>query len=339
MRRPLSRLAQVIFGIAAALCLTLHGVTYAQEDAPFSPLAILEAGDFTDLAITGDGTRMLVADTANNTARLYDITALDAPEQVASIPLDGVPLALAPMPDYALAIVEIDGQTDLLEVIAPALFNPRGGWEAFPLLDVPEGTGDLSVEPEGVWGGLAAGSALLVLEFLDPSTVNSIEIELSSTVSAIALTDSLILVATDDQTLTRFELRSGPEVEQAEQVTLDATVTALDVTEDGALAAAALANSTVIVFAPATTGSDIISTISIPAPATHVRLVSAGSSTSLVIGTLDSAEVPIYDLSDPANPQARTSLELNTPLRAMTSHEDILAISGGSQIQLFQLDQ
>lgn len=119
-----------LWGIAIALSVALGSAVLAQENTPVSSLATLEAGEFSALAITLNGERMLVADTANNTARLYDISDPQDPSQLDSIALEGPPLALAPTLEYAIAIIDTGTDHDLAQVIAPALFNPRAGWEA-----------------------------------------------------------------------------------------------------------------------------------------------------------------------------------------------------------------
>jgi hypothetical protein len=327
-----------LWGIAIALSVALGSAVLAQENTPVSSLATLEAGEFSALAITLNGERMLVADTANNTARLYDISDPQDPSQLDSIALEGPPLALAPTLEYAIAIIDTGTDHDLAQVIAPALFNPRAGWEAYPLLDVPAGTRGFAIDFSGTWGGIISDDLLLVLELLDAVNVNWVSVDLDESPIAVAITNRVVLLALEDSaSITRYALRSGPEAQSLRPLPVSAAVRALDVNDSGDLAAAALENGDIVIFDPLANAEPAV-LLTAETPVDHLRLLSEGDRTWLAFGAEGETRVHVYSVIDASAAQSPSTLELRAPLRALTSYGNLLAVSEGSSIRLFSID-
>lgn len=333
-----SGVRQWVIGLIAACSVVLSGAALAQDTAPINSLATLEAGEFSSLAITRAGQRMLVADTANNTARLYDISDPENPVQLDSIMLEGRPLALAPTSDYAITIVDLVGRTDLVQVIAPALFNPRAGWEAYPLMEVPSGTIDFAVDFGGTWGGLIVEDRLLLLELIDAANVNSLVVPLNTPPAAVDLTDRVILLALrESPAIERYALRSGPEVARLRPYLLDAPVRDMDISDNGDMAVAALENGQILIFDPQSNEPATV-LISGDIPTDHVQLLSDDGQTWLALGINSESRVEIYAIGDDRTITEQITLDLNAPLRAITSYGNLLALSEGSSIRLFRIE-
>ncbi|PJF27644.1 MAG: hypothetical protein CUN53_03285, partial [Phototrophicales bacterium] len=218
-------------GLALALLLMFSAVL-AQD----APVVTVEAGDFRDLAIIEDGTRLLVADAASDHVRIYDVSSMSAPVLITSVSLAGAPLALAGAENFAAAAVRTGGAQDALEVITSTPFNRRFPYTAINYIDVPRGVTNVIFSPNGERGIAIGENGYTLLDIIAPEEISAITVETDRPISAAAITDQRVFMAFDgDSALAVLLSRDGANAAPETTIALDSPIRGLAVSADGAL--------------------------------------------------------------------------------------------------------
>jgi hypothetical protein len=305
---------------------------WAQSTAPIQPLATLEAGDFRALAVTTDGTRLMIADAAANQVRVYDISRPADPQLLVALDMEGTPVDLVAGDDFALVLVRTGGDTDLIEVIAPADYDPRALYASVTFIDVPAGAQSVRLSPGGGWGLVIGEGGYTLLELISPSEVNS-----SAFLDAPSLADALVtnagalLAIGDDE---RVQAVSLTGAEAGEALTLVAPARLLALNERGTLAAALLSNNELVIFDPADLNS--IGSLSLGArDLAALRFVTVEAGEWLLMADAGSPTITLVDVSDPGDIGEIGSQTLGIAVRALTTWGDLLFVTDGQRIGIY----
>lgn len=306
---------------------------WAQDTALIDPIATLEAGDFRALAVTADGARLLIADAASNQVRVYDISDPADPKPLVSLEVQGTPIDLAASNDFALVLVETGGETDLIEVIAPADYDPRALYATVTYIDVPTGARHVRLSPDGDWGIVVGNGGYTLLEMLSASEVNS-----SAFIDVPAFNDgvptnSRVLVASGGEP----SIQSAPLQAQSQSVeglTLDAPARLLALNERGTLGAALLENGEVVFFDPAEmrlVGSQLLSQRDVLA----LRFAALEAGEWLLVAEADATAITLLDVSDLEDIGEIGARPLNIQVRTLTVWGDLLFVTDGQRIEIY----
>lgn len=308
-----------------ALALLMFSVVSAQD----TPVVTVEAGDFRDLAIIEDGTRLLVADAASDHVRIYDISRMSAPTLITSASLAGTPLALAGAQDFAIVALRTGAAQDALEVITPLPFNRRFPYMVINYVEVPRGVTDIILSPDGRRGIAIGENAYTLLEIFSPDEISAITVETERPISAAAITAQRVFIAFEDEpALEVLLIRRGANASPVATIALDTPVRGLEVSADGALIGVLTEDQMVIVDSSALTISAQIET-----QASALRFLDAASAELL---TLDEARMSIqlYDLQEDAL-RALNTLELPQAARQLTTFGDFIFVTGGDSVNIY----
>jgi hypothetical protein len=308
-----------------ALALLMFSAVSAQD----TPVVTVEAGDFRDLAIIEDGTRLLVADAASDHVRIYDISRMSVPTLITSASLAGTPLALAGVQDFAIVAVRTDGAQDALEVITPLPFNRRFPYMVINYVEVPRGVTNIILSPDGRRGIAIGENAYTLLEIFSPDEISAITVETGRPISAAAITAQRAFIAFEDESaLEVLLIRRGANASPEATIALDAPVRGLEVSADGSLIGVLTEDQMVIFDSSALTLSAQIET-----QASALRFLDAASAELL---TLDEARmrIQLYDLQEDAL-RALNTLELTQAVRQLTTFGDFIFVTGGDSVNIY----
>lgn len=318
-------------GLALALLLMMVSAVSAQD----TPVVTVEAGDFRDLAIIENGTRLLVADAASDHVRVYDITRMNAPTLITSVSLAGTPLALAGAENFSIAAIRTGGREDALEVIAPSPFNRRYPYMAINYIDVPRGIRDIILSPDGGRGIAIGDDSYTLLDIIAPEEIAVTIAEASQPIRAAALTADRAFIAFEGEAalevLRLAALGSGTRGFTLEApVRLGAPVNALAVSADGALIGALTDEELIVIDA-----SDSTVRARTAAQASALRFIDAPSVDLL---TLDESRtrIQLYDLQGDTL-RALNALELSQAAREITTFSGFIFVTDGGSVNIFSV--
>jgi len=310
-----------------ALALLMVSAASAQD----APIVTLEAGDFRDLAIIEDGTRLLVADAAAEQVRVYDISQVSAPTLIASVSLDGTPLALAGAQNFAVAAVRTGRGEDALEVITPSLYNRRSPYTTLNYIDVPRGVREIILSSDGQRGIAIGDNAYTLLEIIAPEEISAVTVETGRSISAAAVAAERAFVAFEGESALEVLLIGGGASASPEaRVALETPALALAVSADGALIGALTSGAVVVIDSAALTVS-----AQTEVEASALRFLDAASADLL---TLDQARtrLQLYDLQGGAL-RALNTLELSRAARQLTTFGGFIFVTDGGSVNIFNV--
>lgn len=313
-------------GLALALLL-MFGAASAQD----TPVVTVEAGDFRDLAIIEDGTRLLVADAASDHVRVYDITRMSAPRLITSASLAGTPLALASAQGFAIAAVRTGGREDALEVVAPLPFNRRFPYMVINFVEVPRGVRDIILSPDGGRGIAIGENVYTLLDIIAAEEISAITVETDRSISAAAITADRVFVAFEGEpALEVLPIRSGASAAPETTIALDSPVRELAVSADGALVGVLTDGQMFILDS-----SDLTVRAQTDAAASALRFIDAASADLL---TLDESRmrIQLYNLQGDAL-RALNALELRQAARQLTTFGGFIFVTDGGSVNIFNV--
>lgn len=306
----------------------------AQDTAPIDPIATLEAGDFRALAVTADGTRLLIADAASNQVRVYDISDPADPQPMVALDVQGTPVDLVAGDDFALVLVQTGDETDLIEVVARADYNPRALYATVTYIDVPAGAQHVRLSPDGDWGMVVGDTGYTLLEMLSPSEVNSSAfVEIAGFGDGLP-TNNRALVA-NSASVQSAPLEAQFEAQSVEGLALVAPARLLTLNERGTLGAVLLDDNEIVFFNPADmslVGSHSLGGGDVMA----LRFVALEAGEWLLVAESGASSITVLDVSDPDDIGEIGTRSINLRARAMTTWGDLLIVTDGQRIEIYR---
>lgn len=295
-------------------------------------LAQVEAGDFTALAVTADGSRLMVADAENQQIRVYDLSTPTEPRLFTAIDADGTPQALAAADGYVFAAIAGEGD-DSVQVIAPSPFDPRNPYLiGSGYFDVPENPRAIKLSPNGNWGLVISEDGLTTLRIYAqddilslPTNITVTDADLTNDFAYLLMGDHVEIVPLSDQ----ITMQVQQQQQQPTVIDLPGEGSRIAVTQDtGAVAL----GSTLLTFAldaPETQGA-----LEFDAPITGLYPLGGGG---LAITLGNSGALTIVDVRDPANPVDLGSTDplFDDPIVALTTDGELFFATDGSTITIF----
>lgn len=297
----------------------------AQDAVPLGSIASL-SGDFQILGVTSDGARLIVADTARSSARVYNFTNPARPRLLNSVELDGNPVALIAAENFALVTVTT-GDGDLLQVIARPSYNPRQGYINYGTYDVIRQPTGMAISPSAGWGVAYGENGYTLLELLSADEINSVTME-SKAIADAALTDSLLMLLPREQAAIEIAfIASGPRMQDSHSLALDAHGISVASNSTGSLAAVLLEDNTVVLFD--TGGFSEISRTSVEGTFTSLQFLTRDEDEWLLLSQSGESAILVLDISDSGEMTPLDTLQLETPLQALTVHNDFMITVDG----------
>lgn len=309
---------------ALALMVVLAGAAGAQD----APVATLEAGDFRALAVMQNGERLLVADAAASQVRIFNISTPASPALITAVDTGGTPVALAGAAAYAIAAVQTGGSSDVLEVIAPSMFNRRFPYLTLNYIDVARGVREVILSPDGQHGAAVGESAYTLLEIIAPEEISAVPVQTDRPIAAAAMTsDRLFLAFEDEASLETVLLRDGTS---EAIIALDAPALALTVSSDGTRIAALTTGGEVAIYDTATLSHLLEGDADDAAAARFLDSASA----DLVMLTANRRAIRLYDTAGGAL-SLRNTLTLESAARRFTTFDGFIFVTDGSSVNIF----
>ncbi|MDX2138301.1 MAG: hypothetical protein SF123_09415 [Chloroflexota bacterium] len=313
----------------------LMGVVFSVR-AQTTPLATLTGASVSGIAMTPAAELLFVADAAQNLLAVYDISSPDTPQLINEVALDGSPTAVVAGDNYAVVALDIGDDSGLVEIVAPDPFNP-GQYAIISFYDTTNPIYSLAISPNQQWGALMSDDWAAVVRIESPQDFIAYPTDDMTSPVDTAFASGLVLMAqsTPPQVL-QWTLGRGGTTMQDAVLSLDAQPIALEITLNGSLGAVALDNNEVLFFDPETmeeTSSPSISGGAI----TAMQFVASETGDTLLVSTENSSDIEIVSIESPSSAGVSGSLSVGFVPVHMTIAADVLALSDGQQVSLFQV--
>lgn len=324
----------VASGIALLSVLITVALTVAQDVPDLIAIASLSI-DEPILALAFPEDSQLVALNGSHAA-VFDIVQNGSPSLRlrSSVPLDGYAELLAAGAGYALTSTATSND-EFLTIIAPSTYNPRRGWEAVSLFQLPDET--ISLASSDTWAVVGLENGYAALEIPSADIVNHRVIDTDNPVSHAALFgDSALIAYEDEPALHQVLLLPGPGVAAAQTIALPDSVIALAVSETSAVGAALLADRTVIIFDPVS--GTITASTTAPQPADSLVIVHDDSATPcLVLAGHDQPGVQLIIVDRSTASLTNAFIELPGSATAIAARGGLLGIADEDSITVYRL--
>jgi hypothetical protein len=322
------------WAIGAVLALGAAVGVFAQDTAPIDPVATLEAGNFRALGVTSDGERLFVGDAENNQTRVYSFGDPSNPQLLNTVDLDGSPVALVGVQDFALVAVT-ERSADLLQVVAIPSYNPRQGYINYGTYDITRQPRGIAISPSDRWAAVYGANGFTLLEVLSSDEINSVTLEGDAVQSAALTNNALLLLHTDSATVEIVTLERGAQLGEIRQMRLAAPGRAIAVNARGTLGAVLLENNTVVLFDLSNLTQ--LSSVALRGQFTEMQFVTGEDSESLVLAQLDQSGFALLDVTQPDSVGQLSTSQLSSPLQALTVYNNLIIASDGQTVSIYEV--
>lgn len=273
--------------------------TLAQRPAPTAgETARFRVSNAGPAVFADDGNLFVVG--VGQRLEFYDLSEPETPHALTRVTLQGRPLALGAGRDVVLAAVSRAIGADEIVVVAPDPFR-RGLPGVVNSLQSFESIHHLQVAPDASWAVALNNAGYQVLRLTSASVIESSALIRTADppVDGALFGDQLLLAMADTPQIDRLPLQLAPGLpEPTGSLALTAPVTALTVSPDETLAAAALSDDTLVLFDPETMRQTAVMPLE-DGPATALHFASTDAATMLVIQIANRPAVMLLDITDP----------------------------------------
>lgn len=307
------------------------GVVFAQEQPPFGAVGTLEAGDFRSLAVTADGSRLLVADAENRQVRIYEFSDPTNPALLSTLDVSGTPVLLAGGEHYGLVAVTSDEDTDTIEVVAPAL--PGTPYSSgFNYIDIPKNPLALTLSPDQRWGVAVSEHGYMLLGINAPDDIDQFPVD--ETIIDAALSDTTAYFLRDG-VLETAPLGALEALQAARVLELDGAPSRVRLNTTTTEGVVVLDGSQLIFFDP--TSLEQTGAFSVTGnPIADVQFLSSGAVEYLLVTQAETNTIAVLDATDPQNVRTLPGTPaLDNPVRALTIHNQYLIVTDGATVHIF----
>ncbi len=309
------------------------GIAFGQESTPaFGAITTLEAGDFRALAVTQAGDRLLVADGENQQVRVYDFTDPSQPELLTSLDVSGTPVLLAGCKNYGIVAETTDGDTDTVEVIAPALPYPNVPYMAGHLyIDIPKSPLTLALSPDNKWAILVGANDYTLMSINGADDMTALPVNETFTDAALSETTAYWL---RDQNLASAPLDQLEAMQASLTLPLDGTPSLVTLAPNKGVV---VVDDTRLIFFDLST-LEVMGEFTVTGkPITSVHFLTKADGTEyLLVTQQDSNRIQILDTRDLAKVAALPdSPTMDSPIRALTVYDQYMIATDGVSISIF----
>ncbi|MBE2269117.1 MAG: hypothetical protein IAE80_12875 [Anaerolinea sp.] len=316
------------------LVVLFSGAVDAQENPPLGPIGSVEAGDFRALAVTADGSRLMIADAENNQLRVYNFADPASPVLISSVGLDGEPVAVAAARDFALVAVVTPEDVDAVRVIAPSRYSRPQGYIEANSLEILDNPRAITLSPDNYWALAISDGGYTLLELVSAGEINSLPVE-ADVIDAAVGGDTAFLLG--ESALTTQSLRVNLDMQAVESITLDGAARRVLLNPSLSLGAILMADNRVLLFNPGTL--DVLSTFTVAGDSIRdAKFISTEDAEWLALTQTGNADIPLFDVTDPANVGDLGTLEtqFETPVQALTTYNEFIVATDGQTVRIFQ---
>ena len=313
--------------------LFLWSATVSAQDT-VGPIGSVEAGDFRALAVTADGSRLLIADAENDQLRVYDFNDPATPTLINSVDLEGEPVAVVAAEDFALVAVRTPDSGDAVRVIAPSRYSRPQGWREINSLDVQEGVSRLVIAPDNAWVLALSPRTYTLIELLSAGEINWLPRD-SALVDAAVGNDRAYLL--NSSGLSTETLSANVTMQSAAALELDGAARRISLNVRLTLGVIVLNESDLLLFDPDTL--ETVSTLTVDGAAiTDAQFVSGEQGEWLALTREGSSDITLLDVSDPADISEREPLTtgFETSVQALTTYNELIIATDGQTVRIFQ---
>lgn len=318
----------------ALLCclLAVTGVSLAQDPTPVEPISTLEAGDFRALAVTTDGSRLLVADAENNQVRVYDFSDPETPARLTSIDISGTPVLLSGGAGFGLAAVTTNEETDLVEVVVPAPPGARLPVTTGSTIPIDKDPRALALSPNSHWGIVVSDASYTLLEINAPDNVDSIPFDEPLVGAALSDTNAYLL---RENSLESAPLDALAALSASQTLDFEGTASTVALNADSTLGVIVVDETRLLFFNPQTMEAENSITVE-GSPVSSVHFIGSGEAETVLVTQEGGSSVVAVNGSDPQASDALASAAVNDrPIQALATFEQFLIITDGVTIRIF----
>lgn len=319
--------------LSLLLCLfAITGSSLAQDPTPVEPISTLEAGDFRALAVTTDGSRLLVADAENNQVRVYNFTDPETPARLTSIDISGTPVLLSGGAGFGLAAVTTNEDTDLVEVVVPVTSGTRLPVTTGSIISIDKNPRALALSPDSHWGIVVSEASYTLLEINAPDNVDSIPFDERLVGAALSNTNAYLL---RENSLESAPLDALAALSVSQTLDIDGNASAVALNRDDTLGAIVVDGTRLIFFDPQTMQETDRITVE-GSPVSSVHFIGSGDAETVLVTQEGGSSVVAVNGSDPQAGDALANAAVNDrPIQALATFDQYLIITDGVTIRIF----
>ncbi len=321
--------------LAALLC-CLFGISAVQAQETLDPVVTLPVEDASSIAVGNNGALVFIGTDRGDTLAIYDFSTRDALNSLNNVDLSGALIDVAAADDYALALVEIDGDGDQIEVIGPDRYRD-GKYGVVAAVDIPDAPRRIFVAPDHRWALVVGDGWSTVLQLV--SAVESVAYVIDvdgSPLNGAAAVGMMLVGSEDPNAVQQYLLRDDRPPRASRSFALDAPPKSISLNARMSLGAAVIADS-VVFFDPAL--MEIVGTpLKIEGSPVNAQFLAREEGEWLVVALENSSDLLLYEATDPASLSALGSLPLGMNPDKFIIYDDLIFASDGLQVSIFQLN-
>ncbi len=329
LRKPLQS-----FALACSIALAF-GV-YAFGQAP-PPLVSIRVESAVALAVSGDGERLFVADGRANQVDVFDFGERDSLELLTSVALGGSPIDIAAGQDYAVVLVDGEGEGDLMEVVAPDQFAD-GGYGLIAFFDIPDRPRQVVISPDHRWVSVIGDDWHQIYQLV--SAADNVGYPLTDEPQPMAAVFAQGLAFTAVETppsVQQYILRPDQPPRAARALALEDPPTQIALNARLTLGAVLVGESLLKLFDPVTM-TQIGEDIALQRPIVRMQFVVREDGDWLLSLPDEGSDLLLLPISDPSAIGELGALPVGMEPTLMAVHDDRIVVSDGQQISVFSLD-
>jgi len=309
-------------------------VVHAQGN--LDPLVTMPIEDVSSIAVGSNGDVVFIGTDRGDTLAIYDFSTRDTLTTLNTVALDGALIDMAAADNYVLALVEIDGDGDQIEVVGPDRF--RGGeYGVLAAVDIPDAPRRVFVAPDQNWALVVGDGWSTVLQLVSSveSVAYNIDVDGSPLNGAAAV--GMVLVGSENPNeVHQYLLRGNSPPRASRSFAVDAPPKTISLNARMSLGAAIVADA-VVIFDPALMET-IGTPLEIEGTPTSAQFLAREEGEWLVIALENSSDLLLYEATDPASLSALGSLPLGMTPREFVLYDDLVFSADDSQMSIFRLN-
>ncbi|MCC6616910.1 MAG: hypothetical protein IT320_25790 [Anaerolineae bacterium] len=292
--------------------------------------------DVSHIAVGNNGDLVFVGTDRGDMLAIYDFSTRDALSTLNNVALDGALIDMAAAGDYVLALVEIDGDGDQIEVVGPDPY--RGGdYGVVAAVDIPDGPRRVFISPDHSWALVVGDGWSTVLQLV--SSVESVAFGIDvdgSPLSGAAAVGMVLVGSENPNTIQQYLLRGDRPPRASRSFTVDAPPKSISLNARMSLGAAVVGDS-IVFFDPAVMET-VGRPLQIDGTPVSAQFLAREEGEWLVVALENSRDLMLYEATDPASLSALGSLPLGINAGKFVLYDDLIFAADGRQLSIFRLN-
>ena len=327
---------KLLLPLALACSIVLAFGVYVFGQAP-PPLVSIRVEDAAALAVSGNGERLFVADDQADRLSIFDFSDRDSLELLTSVTLDGSLVDVAAGQDYAIVLVELDGEGDLMEVVAPDEYAD-GGYGLVAFFEIPDRPRKIMISPDYEWASVIGDDWHRIYQLI--SAADNVGYPLADEPQPLmsVFAEGLAFTGIESPpSIQQFILRSNQPPRPARTLSLDDPPTQIALNARMTLGAVLVGESLLKLFDPVTM-DQIGEDVALQRPITHIEFIVREDGDWLVALTDEGSDLLLLPVSEPSAVGEIGALPVAMEPTAIIAHDDRIVVSDGQRISVFSLD-